>query len=77
MEGIIAEPASAATLAAADILHRRGVIRDSSLVVCVLTGSGLRDLKLFADENAEIPQVNPGDPDGLKSAVAFYDKDRS
>ena len=76
MEGIIAEPASAATLAAADILHRRGIIQDSSRVVCILTGSGLRDLKLFAGENADIPQVVPGDSDGLKAAVAFYEENR-
>ena len=74
MEAVIPEPASAATIAAAVKLHEDGVIGDNDRVVCVLTGSGLRDLKLFNDENADIPSVQPGDMDSLKKAVNHYQK---
>lgn len=74
MEAVIPEPASAATIAAAVKLHEDGVIGDDDRVVCVLTGSGLRDLKLFNNENADIPSVKPGDMDSLKQAVEHYQK---
>ena len=50
------------------------MIGENDRVVCVLTGSGLRDLKLFNDENADIPSVQPGDMDSLKKAVNHYQK---
>ena len=74
MEAVIPEPASAATIAAAVKLHEDGVTGDDDRVVCVLTGSGLRDLKLFNNENADIPSVKPGDMDSLKQAVEHYQK---
>lgn len=74
MEAVIPEPASAATIAAAVKLHEDGAIGDDDRVVCVLTGSGLRDLKLFNNENADIPSVKPGDMDSLKQAVEHYQK---
>ena len=75
LEAVIPEPASAATIAAAAKLHREGVIGDSDRTVCVLTGSGLRDLKLFAREGVQVPQVQPGDMDALRRAVAFYQEE--
>ncbi len=72
LEAVIAEPASAATIAAAVKLCGEGVIKPDDKTVCVLTGSGLRDLKLFANEHAEVPEVQPGDMDALRRAVAFY-----
>ena len=36
--------------------------------------SSLRDLKLFNNENADIPSVKPGDMDSLKQAVEHYQK---
>ena len=48
-----------------------GNIGDDDRVVCVLTGSGLRDLKLFNNENADIPSVKPGDMDSLKQALSL------
>ena len=75
LEAVIPEPASAATIAAAATLHREGVIGDSDRTVCVLTGSGLRDLKLFAREGVQVPQVQPGDMDALRRAVAFYQEE--
>ena len=41
----------------------------------MLTGSGLRDLKLFAREGVQVPQVQPGDMDALRRAVAFYQEE--
>lgn len=75
LEAVIPEPASAATIAAAAKLHREGVIGDRDRTVCVLTGSGLRDLKLFAREGVQVPQVQPGDMDALRRAVAFYQEE--
>lgn len=76
MEAVIPEPASAATIAAAKILHESGVIKNRDKVVCVLTGSGLRDLKLFNDEKQKIPTAIPENTESLKEAVAFYKQDR-
>jgi len=42
-EGIFAEPASAASLAGALKLARKGFFKGGSKVVCVLTGHGLKD----------------------------------
>jgi len=72
MEGVIAEPASAATVAAAAALRRAGAIGEGDQVVCVLTGSGLRDLKLFAGDMSKVSCVQPGDREGLKRAVELY-----
>lgn len=71
-EAVIPEPASAATIAAAAKLRRDGVICPDDDVICLLTGSGLRDLKLFANKDAEVPSVKPGDMDALRRAVEFY-----
>ncbi|HWO94023.1 MAG TPA: threonine synthase [Dehalococcoidia bacterium] len=42
-EGIFAEPASAASLAGAMKLAREGRIEDTDVIVCIITGSGLKD----------------------------------
>ncbi len=42
LEGIFAEPASSATIAALKNLTRRGVIDKEDKVVCLITGSGLK-----------------------------------
>ena len=72
LEAVIPEPASAATAAAAKQLLDGGVIHEDDTVLCVLTGSGLRDLQLFAEEGREIPAAVPGDFTSLKKAVEFY-----
>lgn len=41
-EGIYSEPAGAATIAGAQMLVRQGVIEPGATVVCVVTGSGLK-----------------------------------
>ena len=72
MEAVLPEPASAATVAAAVKLLKEGVIGKQDKVVCVLTGSGLRDLVLYGTSGGEIPQVQPGDMKSLEEAVQFY-----
>ncbi len=72
MEAVIPEPASAATVAAARMLHEDGIIKERDKVVCVLTGSGLRDLKLFQNENQKIPTAIPENLESLKNAVEWY-----
>ena len=42
-EGIFCEPASAASVAGVMKLYREGYLRPGSLVVCTLTGNGLKD----------------------------------
>lgn len=72
LEAVIPEPASAATIAAAARLRKEGVITPDGKTVCVLTGSGLRDLKLFADLQTKVPEARPGDMEALRHAVKFY-----
>ena len=42
-EGILAEPASCASVAGVIKAHSMGLIKENSRVVCVLTGNGLKD----------------------------------
>lgn len=42
-EGVLAEPASAASVAGLIKSHEAGLISENSTVVCVLTGNGLKD----------------------------------
>ncbi len=43
LEGVFCEPASAASIAGMMKLAKKRVIPDGSVVVCVLTGHGLKD----------------------------------
>ncbi|MCI0345195.1 MAG: threonine synthase [Chloroflexi bacterium] len=43
LDGVFCEPASAATLAGVAKLRRAGELDSDTLIVCVLTGSGLKD----------------------------------
>ena len=42
-EGILAEPASAASVAGLIKAHSQKLIKDGALIVCILTGNGLKD----------------------------------
>lgn len=41
-EGVLCEPASAASLAGVLKLHKRGFFKEGDQVVCILTGNGLK-----------------------------------
>ncbi len=42
-EGILAEPASAASVAGLIQAHSHGLVKEGSKIVCILTGNGLKD----------------------------------
>ena len=42
-EGILCEPASAASVAGLIQAHSQGLVKDGSDIVCILTGNGLKD----------------------------------
>lgn len=71
-EAILPEPASATVLAAARNLTRNGIFKRSDKIVCVATGSALRDLKLLAGDMPQVPQVGQKDLKELVKAVEFY-----
>lgn len=68
-EGIIAEPASACSIACTKELIGQGTIKQSESVVCILSGSGLRDLKLFKKSQDEETPVSCGDTDAVSKIV--------
>lgn len=57
-EGIFVEPASAASVAGLYKAHARGLLPKGALVVCILTGHGLKDPDL-AVKSVEEPTVVP------------------
>jgi len=70
-EAVLAEPASAATLAAVKKLTESGKIDRSEKIVSIITGSALRDLPLF-DTGAEAPTVDPSNEQDMQKAIEFY-----
>lgn len=71
-EAILPEPASATVLAAAKNLAANGTFKRSEKIICVATGSALRDLKLLAGDVPQAPQVSKKDLNELAKAVKFY-----
>ena len=69
-EGIFCEPASAASVAGVIKLYREGYFKKGSLVVCTLTGNGLKDPDVVF-KVADEPFVLPAD---LNSIKAFVEK---
>ncbi|HEY8486804.1 MAG TPA: threonine synthase [Limnochordales bacterium] len=68
-EGILCEPASAASLAGVGALARQGYFRDArGCVVCVLTGSGLKDPQAAAALGSAPRQV-PAEVEALMELV--------
>jgi threonine synthase len=60
-EGVVGEPASASVIAGAKKLFSRGLIGKEDSVVCIISGSGLKDLPLIAKSLPAYPIINPGD----------------
>lgn len=62
LEGVFCEPASAASLAGFIKEHKKGSIKNASLVVFTLTGSGLKDpntvIKSFKKPGTVQPELN-------------------
>ena len=59
-EGVFCEPASAASVAGLIKLNREGYTQKNKSVVCIITGTGLKDPEL-ADQIADLPskELNP------------------
>jgi len=56
-EGILAEPAASLTIAALEKLVRSGSIERNSRVVCIITGSGLKDPKILREIAVQSPKI--------------------
>jgi threonine synthase len=69
-EGVFVEPASAISIAGLRALSGRGIVRPGDVVVCTLTGHGLKDPDV-AIANAEPPVSIPADQARLAAAVGL------
>ncbi len=67
-EGVFCEPASAAAVAGLRARAKRGALTDVRQVVCVLTGSGLKDPDAAQSLVGEIPTVD-ADADAVSAAI--------
>jgi threonine synthase len=59
LAGIFAEPAAATSVAAAKKLRDAGIIRPDDLVVCNLTGHGLKQPEAIALSTKELTPIPP------------------
>lgn len=66
--GIFAEPASATTIAAAVNLKNKNIIKSNDVVVCIITGSGLKD-SAFAISHSCKPEEVDMDDEQLNEAI--------
>jgi threonine synthase len=69
-EGIFGEPASAASVAGLLKLARQGLNLAGKRVVCVITGSGLKDPDTALRAAGELP-VHPPDPQAIEKALGL------
>lgn len=66
-EGVFAEPASAASVAGLIQAHEKGLVKEDSDIVCVLTGNGLKDPdNAIKFANAEVQKSSAEYKDVLK-----------
>jgi threonine synthase len=70
LEGLFAEPASAASVAGLLQLHDEGRLPAGSMVVCVLTGHGLKDTE-WAISGAAHPVTVAADADAVASELGL------
>ena len=73
-EAVLAEPASAVTVAAVKKLLNNRTISPDDSVACIISGNGVRDLPLMVQGLPEVPRVGLNDVDGLREAVSAYQK---
>lgn len=69
LEGIFAEPASAASLAGVIKRHKAGLFSGGETVVCVLTGNGLKDPNAAVDLAHIRPQVVADNEEAVMDAI--------
>jgi threonine synthase len=69
-EGVFCEPASAACVAGLLKLAGRGVRFDKQRLVCIITGSGLKDPDLAAGADAKVTSV-PAKIDAVEQAMGL------
>ncbi len=72
-EAVVAEPSSACAFACAKKMRAAGTIGPNDSVVCVITGSGLRDLRLMAEyQTGEVPYFDEPDFSRIKAKIDEY-----
>ena len=69
-DGLFAEPASAASVAGLRLLARTGVLERGQVIVCVLTGHGLKDPATTMDSVAG-PESAPADVDSVAELLGL------
>lgn len=69
-EGVLAEPASATTVAGVKKLLASNVIRKSESIVCIISGSGMRDLKLLTSGMKPVSTIDINDKNAVIAAVS-------
>ncbi len=71
-EAVLAEPASASVLAAVKNLREEGYLNTNDTVVCVISGSALRDLPLLVRGNKTPPLIRPRNLEDTAKAIEYY-----
>lgn len=69
-EGVFCEPASAASVAGVRRLTAQGSIKREDLIVCVLTGHGLKDPDIVAPEEGSLRPI-PADIAAIRHAIGL------
>lgn len=69
-EGVFCEPASAASLAGAIKMHKKGIFKNGDTIVCTLTGHGLKDPDT-AIKSSEKPVTVPPDLKKVVKVLGF------
>jgi threonine synthase len=72
-EAILAEPASAAAIAAIKKLFDSGWLRSDTCVVSIVTGSALRDLPLFSNSSNTYDAVRLGCLEDMDAAIQRFE----
>ena len=73
LEGVFAEPASAASIAGVMKLHAAGYFQTNERVVCVLTGNGLKDPNTAIDSVTAEPLVVEDTEDAVMDAIGLLE----
>ena len=68
-EGLFCEPASAASVAGLIKLHRSGLDISDSAIVCILTGSGLKDPDLASSMEPVFMEEYPAELEAVEDAL--------